>query len=448
MPDARILDWLRSIDADIDVPDRAIVRSHQDSQQAQPSLKRKVRGDLPSPSLSSSELLSHARSPAIAMGTPSPRGKSRRTATGDGTPAESPTPRPPQRYAELDAASQDSFSAASSSNAVSSSAASSTKRSHTSPIKQLGRLEVAEFDPVQLRQMDVRDDDMPRALAAVIGDIGVFADGEGVIDQSLKPPNAGLVSRETVLSAHESARGLKRIREKCFLSSETLSQLVHPEFVLQSRQHSPTLADAVDIFNAAKACRVDRHAETDWNMFVHSRLVSFASANPWAEPMDPTTPVSTKFTPCTAARISPAYRPRTGSSKMVDFALFFEPSAEHDAAAREVIDDLRRALPGESIYHTDYAPLRYRPLALSVESKTTGHQLSEAEVQLGVWHAAQWRMLELSASRLRLRQLREDHDVDLQRPPIPASGDTAPLPPFLPAVIVQGHDWHFVATTR
>jgi len=104
--------------------------------------------------------------------------------------------------------------------------------------------------------------------------------------------------------------------------------------------------------------------------------------------------------------------------------MYVEPSAfgVDDTTA---VDTARKRLPEASINHTDFAPLRRRPIALSIESKTTGHQLLEAEVQVGVWLAAQWRMLE---------SLSQDR--------------TAAMPPFLPAIIIQGHDWHFVSTTR
>jgi hypothetical protein len=55
---------------------------------------------------------------------------------------------------------------------------------------------------------------------------------------------------------------------------------------------------------------------------------------------------------------------------------------------------------------------------------------------MGVWLAAQWRLLESLPNRLA-----PDRDVTTN----PAA---AVLPDFLPAVMIQGHDWHFVAATR
>lgn len=115
--------------------------------------------------------------------------------------------------------------------------------------------------------------------------------------------------------------------------------------------------------------------------------------------------------------------------------MYIEPSFFGDGDYTAV-DAARKLLPDASINHTDFAPLRRRPIALSIESKTTGHQLLEAEVQVGVWLAAQWRMLE-SLPR------RPTPESDIATDPAAAA-----FPSFLPAVIIQGHDWHFVATTR
>ncbi|WQF87655.1 Putative PD-(D/E)XK nuclease [Colletotrichum destructivum] len=54
--------------------------------------------------------------------------------------------------------------------------------------------------------------------------------------------------------------------------------------------------------------------------------------------------------------------------------------------------------------------------------------LGSAEAQLVTWHVAQWRLLDRLASR--------------------AGPDAPTLPAFLPGIIVQGHDWSFVASTR
>lgn len=215
----------------------------------------------------------------------------------------------------------------------------------------------------------------------------------------------------------------------------------------------PTLDAVLDIFAAAAECQVQMHPETSWNMLVHEKVLRLATASCWA-PAAASRCV--RFLPCTTAKIISTYqRGGAGSSKMVDFALYLDtPSLDADYVDRSegqegneegngagqegneaAVHRARRFLPGTSINHTDFAPLRNRPIALSIESKTTGQNLLEAELQVGVWLAAQWKMLE------RLEQQGNNNNKGILKP-------GALLPLFLPAVIVQGHDWHFVATTR
>lgn len=153
----------------------------------------------------------------------------------------------------------------------------------------------------------------------------------------------------------------------------------------------------------------------------------------------------TRFMPCTTAKIHPAYRRGSGagSSKMIDFVIYLDPPSLGDEAMAAV-EMTRKVLPAASINHTDFAPLRRRPIALSIEGKMTGHQFLDAEVQVGVWQAAQWRMLES------LQQQTTDlSPLVRQTAEGKADNSTASaLPSFLPAIIVQGNDWHFVATTR
>ena len=74
--------------------------------------------------------------------------------------------------------------------------------------------------------------------------------------------------------------------------------------------------------------------------------------------------------------------------------------------------------------HTDYGPVRYNPIALSIETKLTGEGGTTALVQLSTWTSAQV---------LHLRQMlhRDKGDAHLNDPMIPP----------LPLLIVQGHTW-------
>lgn len=173
----------------------------------------------------------------------------------------------------------------------------------------------------------------------------------------------------------------------------------------------------------------------------------------------------------TTARILPAYHSSSSARKLVDFCLYIDPAAvTNPGHTTNAITNTRRHRPDQSINHTGYAPLRHRPIILSAESKRPGEKMLDAQLQVGVWQAAHWTVLEdlirkrtgqtlLQRSSLRTASQSDEAQVatTVESPkPQAISGDETgedaslgqKLPDFLPAVIIQGHDWYFVATTR
>jgi len=134
---------------------------------------------------------------------------------------------------------------------------------------------------------------------------------------------------------------------------------------------------------------------------------------------------------CPTAGIIKEYLPTNAPGKMVDFCLFIDPengpSCVENTAAIKAIEDLRKVLPLSAINHTDLFFLLSRPLAVSIETKKRGGKEEEAELQMGTWHAAQWKLL----SRL-----------------VSNAGGALETLPFIPAIVVQGHEWSLGATTR
>jgi hypothetical protein len=170
------------------------------------------------------------------------------------------------------------------------------------------------------------------------------------------------------------------------------------------------------------------HAEPSWNMLVHSQILGLAAAQCWQgggdddiDTLDPGDPDSdryvagpVRFMPCTTAKILGTWRGSgAGSSKMIDFSFFIDPSGFDDTAVN------------------------------AIETKTTGHHLLDAEVQVGVWMAAHWQML----AGLARQQSPQSGTLGTNTDDGEAMLDQA-LPSFLPAIVVQGHEWHFIATTR
>ena len=116
---------------------------------------------------------------------------------------------------------------------------------------------------------------------------------------------------------------------------------------------------------------------------------------------------------------------KPGESKMVDFAIYLEP----DQAMLEAMRSLAARKPYDvtSVNHTWHAPLITRPISVNIETKRSGEGWSAAAMQLGIWVGAQFSKLE---------QLVNDIGQGIQ------------MIPFLPLIVVQGHDWYFLAASQ
>lgn len=84
---------------------------------------------------------------------------------------------------------------------------------------------------------------------------------------------------------------------------------------------------------------------------------------------------------------------------------------------------LKADRPGDSINHTDWGNLVQDPIVVSIETKSQSGDGVKATFQMAMWQASQWRSL---------RHL----DPDAWK------GELA----FLPGILVQGHEWWFVAS--
>ena len=183
---------------------------------------------------------------------------------------------------------------------------------------------------------------------------------------------------------------------------------------------TPSLDDVDYLVEEAAECQATMQSESGWNMMVHHPLLHMAVYGRRRRNQ------LVGFAPCTTAKIIREYLPTNLQAKMVDFCIYIMP--ETDDITFNATKRLRGVLPCNVINHTDFPPLRSRPIAVSIETKRRGGaQLATAELQLGIWHAAQWKLLEDLVAR---------------------SGGSFDGLPFLPAIVVQGHDWSFAATTR
>ncbi|KAM6513561.1 hypothetical protein FALCPG4_015954 [Fusarium falciforme] len=167
-----------------------------------------------------------------------------------------------------------------------------------------------------------------------------------------------------------------------------------------------------DTLERAAQCLDEREGESSWNLEVHAPLLAWVFRRQSQNPL-----IDYRY--CTSAQIIHAFKPKNAPSKMVDFCIIVRPGDDTDE--QDMIENLCCRRPGQTINHTDWGNLCKNPVAMSIETKRHGENWDTAVLQLGTWHSAQWRSLDWGR--------RERVSID-----------------FLPGIIIQGHDWLFVAT--
>ncbi|KAJ0163685.1 hypothetical protein CTA2_2580 [Colletotrichum tanaceti] len=293
----------------------------------------------------------------------------------------------------------------------SASTRSGTSRSRTSsPTKAFAGLEIS--NPLKLRFDDFDDPyatgTMPPGLHEVRRHLGLFSQSQNIIPSRDRDSTVPLF-RNSPFPPTDAAY-FDDDQEPC--------------------RYGPLVAvdDVLAIVGNSSSCRKNHVSEAIWNAEVHLRVLLFA-LRPDIKRMG-AGPVN--FAACNSASIHSHLlrRGQRAQSKMVDYCLYVdsEVATRSDPRVEDAISRLRADSPSEAVNHTDYAGVRRHPLALSIESKTPGGSVEAATLQVGTWHAAQWKFLE---------SILNDGD----------GGDLACLE-FLPGLIVQGSDWWFVASTR
>ncbi|KAL0929224.1 uncharacterized protein CTRU02_215822 [Colletotrichum truncatum] len=335
--------------------------------------------------------------PRTPLGSPSKR---RRILVD---PHATPTPAP-HTVAPSDSASQ-------APSLTSSTSATSLRSSgRSSPTKQFGRLEL--HNPLKIHFDDFD---------------GVGTDlGSGV---NVLPPGLQEVRRQ--LAAFSINQNIIPRRDQAAVASLLQGSPYPITDAAYYDDEEPfrvgpivSLSDISTIVKASRRCRADRAAEIVWNVEVHQEMLRRALRKNLCDIESGTT----NFTICTSASIHNHVAKRS-STKMIDFCLYIDTDVlNHDEpGVAPAVERLRARSPTESVNHTGFATLRKHPVALSIESKKSDGSQDEAILQIGTWQAAQFLFL----SKMQAAKGRELQGLE-----------------FLPGLIVQGADWHFVAATR
>jgi hypothetical protein len=215
----------------------------------------------------------------------------------------------------------------------------------------------------------------------------------------------------------------------------------------------PPIRDLVDVWKDASTCEQGGHSEAEWNCAVHRPLLHAALR--WCSvnnghrqgPHDRQGNVELKVCNVTTAQIVPAHLPslaHRSESKRVDFCIYLQAQTRQD---KDAIAEAAGLASHSGINHTDYTPLLDYPISVSVETKHTGEDWKEALHQMSIWLAAHWNRLDSLVPSLGDRK--GDGVTDGSDSAVPAAGDDGRIfPAFLPGIIIQGHDWFFVAASR
>ena len=167
------------------------------------------------------------------------------------------------------------------------------------------------------------------------------------------------------------------------------------------------------MMQAAHRCELLGDEEVSWNAEVHHRLLSRCLRPTRARGLVDfrawyVGPISFSVNPVRGLTWPAQHNSQDLGSvppvqslpqELVDFAIQVDPScldasgAYPAAAAKARINDLYVRNPSRSINPTDFAPLSSRPIVVSIETKKAGGDIDNATLQLGTWHATQFRGL-------------------------------------------------------
>ncbi|TKA62185.1 hypothetical protein B0A49_12771 [Cryomyces minteri] len=247
-------------------------------------------------------------------------------------------------------------------------------------------------DPIVTKQMDLLDNKMPVELHELAVQIDVFSKGWGIIPAHLKGhlaaslPHLPPAMIEAMVGTNRHATG-----------------------------EAPPVSELMQVHLDARKLATKGHSEAAWNVDVHGPLLKKALLTsphsttldsnvmdlPYPIPFYPSfnsAPSLTSSFRSTTARISPPRLLPTdisgykAESKMVDFGIVLQLPETLQRRIAQLTSPLGAAL--ESLSPTTYTPLRYNPVAVSIETKLPGQGLDNAQIQVSTWAFAQMRKLE------------------------------------------------------
>ncbi|KAG6008714.1 hypothetical protein E4U21_004070 [Claviceps maximensis] len=209
-----------------------------------------------------------------------------------------------------------------------------------------------------------------------------------------------------------------------------------------------TPKEACDIANNARRCFEENHDEDNWICDVHCELSRkvFRTSSP------NTSENLVDFARFTRASIIREYLPRLAPDRPIDMCMYINPGGEPEYEIK--IDRLRQTLPEFSINHSTYLATLGCPTSCNVEIKRSGNDFDGGVLQIGVWQAAQWKMLrfllEITARRrfsVTSTMAGQDDVFDDDDEAMQYEQKSLEKLGALPGIYSQGHEWYYVATS-
>ncbi|KAL7798380.1 hypothetical protein V8C37DRAFT_407634 [Trichoderma ceciliae] len=204
----------------------------------------------------------------------------------------------------------------------------------------------------------------------------------------------------------------------------------------------PSFTTIEDIVAEAAECEKSEHEENHWNVNVYSRLLKciFGCINKQHDFNTIT---------CTSARPYRGFIPIPSAAKMIDICVY--ASLDQNQELKAAMAKFSNTTPTLSVNHTDFLPTQFRPFILSIETKKPGVGGDLAQLQIGVWHAAQWAFLRWAVGQKLLRQRQAqglntptaDEEKEFKAKKLAILLKLG----FIPGIIIQGNRWYLVIST-
>ncbi|KAI5456253.1 hypothetical protein BGZ63DRAFT_367449 [Mariannaea sp. PMI_226] len=317
--------------------------------------------------------------------TKTPQTRKKRKANDANTEDQDATPTQVRGILNLD--ESDAFSL--------SSASVSQTSNRSSPTRLFPQLSLYP-NGLERKPMDLRDRDLPYDLVNLIKEMKAIQRGRKVVPACL----------ELKIYENEVNSRLYSDFDNSVYDYDG-NDWAEPDSLIDNVMRT------VDI---ALDCDSTQQDETGWNHLVHSPLLDLT--------LDRLPRNLVSFVPCMGANITARYRIPLAPGARVDYAMFINPKLEDDPRIESAIESLRRGMPEASVNHTTFTPLNKRPISVSIETKRLDGSGDKAVLQIGIWQAAQWKLL-------------CEH-----------AGDAVDKLSFIPGLVVEGHEWKLVATTH